>query len=106
MLNEMIPDWLYELSKNSKPISQEAYNRLIDKNYTSGDPISIGDVVLFGLLLEPLEIDENGVQNLNMKVIKFKMTEIGILYELDKRADPDFTNANKLPRLKFITDKK
>lgn len=101
----MIPDWLYELSKNSKPITKEIYDNLIKKNYSSGEPILIGDLVLFGLLLEPLGFDENGVQNLNMEVIKFKLNEIGNIYELDPIADPNLTNANKLPRLKYITDK-
>lgn len=105
MLNEMIPDWLVQLIKNTKPISEELYNNLSNKNYTSGDPIFIGDHVLFGLLLEKLENDENGIPNLNMKIIKFKSSEIGSLYELDLRTDPLSLNASKLPRLKFIENK-
>lgn len=105
MLNEMIPDWLSELIKNSKPINKDFYDNLHNKNYTSGEPILIGDNVLFGLLLTTIKNDDKEIPDLNIEVIKFKSSEIGSLYELDFRTDPLSLNASKLPRLKLINDK-
>lgn len=101
----MIPDWLSELIKNSKPIDQEFYNNLSNKNYTSGDPILIGDNVLYGILLKPIKNNSNGIPNIDVNIVKFKSSEIGSIYELDLRQDPFLKNSNKLPRLKLIEDK-
>jgi hypothetical protein len=104
ILNEMIPDWLSKLMSESKPVTQEIYDRLGSKNYTSGEPINIGDYVLHAILLEPITISSNGdIPEINLKLIKFKSTEIGTIYELDTRNGLDVKS--KIPHLKFIKDK-
>ena len=104
ILNEMIPDWLSKLMSEAKPVTQEIYNGLSNKNYTSGDPINIGDFVLHAILLEPITISSNGnIPEINLKLIKFKSTEIGTIYELDTRNGLDVKT--KIPHLKYIKDK-
>lgn len=104
ILNEMIPDWLSKLMSEAKPVTQEIYNGLSNKNYTSGDPINIGDFVLHGILMEPINISSNtNISQINLKVINFKSGEIGTIYELDTRNGLDVKT--KIPHLKYIKDK-
>jgi hypothetical protein len=104
ILNEMIPDWLSKLMSEAKPVTQEIYDRLGSKNYTSGDPINIGDYVLHAILLEAITINSDGdIPEINLKVIKFKSTEIGTIYELDTRNGLDVKS--KIPHLKYIKGK-
>ena len=102
ILNEMIPDWLSQLIREAKPVTQEIHDRLGDKNYTNGDPINIGDFVLHGILLEKIKIGtQTTIPEFNMKIIKFKPSHIGTLYELDPRSNIEKT---KIPNLKYIGD--
>ena len=102
ILNEMIPDWLSQLTKEAKPVTQEIYDRLGDKNYTNGDPINIGDFVLHGILLEKIKIGtQTTIPEINMKIIKFKSSHIGTLYELNS---PMEKSKSKIPQLKYIGD--
>lgn len=108
ILNEMIPDWLSKLMSEAKPVTQEIYNGLSNKNYTSGDPINIGDFVLHGILMEPIikinsSNSNGGISEINLKVINFKSGEIGTIYELDTRNGLDVKT--KIPHLKYIKDK-
>jgi hypothetical protein len=104
ILNEMIPDWLSKLMSETKPVTQEIYDRLGSKNYTSGDPINIGDYVLHALLLEPITINfDLDIPQINLTVIKFKSTEIGTIYELDTRNGLEVKT--KIPHLKYIKGK-
>ena len=104
ILNEMIPDWLSKLMSEAKPVTQEIYNGLSNKNYTSGDPINIGDFVLHGILMEPINTSSNtNISQINLKIINFKSGEIGTIYELDTRNGLDVKT--KIPHLKYIKDK-
>jgi hypothetical protein len=120
ILNEMIPDWLSKLISESKPITQEIYNGLSQKNYTSGEPINIGDFVLHALLMQPIKISSDGTPSeIDLKIIKFKSTEIGTIYELDTRNSLDASTPlrvsmdtcngldvkTRIPHLKYIEDK-
>ena len=92
-----------KLVREAKPVTQEIYDRLGDKNYTSGEPINIGDFVLHGILMEKIKIDsQTTIPEINMKIIKFKSSHIGTLYELNnltRKSD------SKIPQLKYIGDK-
>lgn len=102
ILNEMIPDWLFQLMKESKPITKETYDRLGDKNYSNGEPINIGDKVLFGMLMEKIKIgSKTTIPEINLKIIKFKPSHIGTLYELNNLMEK---TKSKIPQLKYIGD--
>ena len=45
-------DWYYDQKENAKPITEEILAKLKIKNYSSGRPINVGDIVLYGLLVE------------------------------------------------------
>jgi len=102
ILNEMLPDWLSKLVREAKPVTQEIYDRLGDKNYTSGEPINIGDFVLHGILMEKIKIGtKTTIPEINMKIIKFKPSHIGTLYELNILMEK---SKSKIPQLKYIGD--
>jgi hypothetical protein len=101
MLNEMIPDWLYSLIKESKPITQETYEKLQWKSYTSGQEIKIGDIMLFGL---SLDIVSEG--DIKIDLIKFNPEEIGTIYEIDDRKVLPKNSIKNIPYLKKITTNK
>lgn len=83
--------------RDNKTLSFEFFSQLKDKNYFSGRNKQVGDTVLFGMLREETD-DEN---DLPIKLITFHEDEIGELYEEDTM----FYNrnkTNKLPSIKRI----
>jgi len=97
MINEMIPDWLYELVKNSKPLTKENLDKLNSLEYTSGSPINVGDIILFGLNLEIIIEGE-----IKINIIKFSPDEIGVLYDKDDSNVVSKMPLQKLPYLKKL----
>lgn len=63
--------------RNNVELSAEVLDKLKNKNYSSGRPLQVGDVVLFGL------IREYDGEDVNVKEITFNEDEIGVLYEED-----------------------
>ena len=83
--------------RDNKTLSYEFLSQLKDKNYFSGRNKQIGDTILFGMLREESEDEDE----MPMKLITFHEEEIGELYEEDTR----FYNrnkTNKLPNIKRI----
>ena len=83
--------------RDNKTLSYEFLSQLKDKNYFSGRNKQIGDTILFGMLREESEDEDE----MPMKLITFHEDEIGELYEEDTR----FYNrnkTNKLPNIKRI----
>lgn len=83
--------------RDNKTLSYEFFSQLKDKNYFSGRNKQIGDTILFGMLREESEDEDE----MPMKLITFHEEEIGELYEEDTR----FYNrnkTNKLPNIKRI----
>lgn len=98
MINEMVPDWLYDLVKKSKPLTKEDLDKLNSLEYTSKKPIEVGDIILFGLNLEIITKEE-----IKINMIKFSPNEIGILYEKDEsEIVSKMPPTNKFPYLKKI----
>ena len=104
ILNEMMPDWLYDLVKKSIPLDPDRHKKIGNKKYTSGQKIEIGDIILTGLLVESIDSEENDIPNINLKIILFHPNEIGKFYERDEKYSR-FMPHSKIPYLKLI-DKK
>ena len=69
--------------KNNSRVTAELLDKLDDKNYYSGRVIMPGDQVLFGLIR--VETEKNGVDEINLEMIKFKESELDELYEIEER---------------------
>lgn len=101
----MIPDWLLDMIQESNPITEEKYLNLHKTKYTSGKEIKIGDYFLVGMLIEPIENqEEKDIPEINIKIIYFEPREIGTIYEKDEKYSSHFPKS-KIPYLKQI-DKK
>jgi len=85
--------------RDNKTISYELLSQLKDKGYFSGRPKQIGDTVLFGMLREGGDVDNEGESTI--KLITFHEDEIGELYEEDK-IFYNRNKTNKLPSIKRI----
>ena len=96
---EKVIERLKLMEEDETPLTQERIDGLMNKNYTSGRKIEIGDKMLFALLKENTDhIEVNPMfsspeaeieqpppmANLEIKLISFHTDEIGVLYELDK----------------------
>ena len=83
--------------KDNKMLSYEILSQLKEKGYFSGRGKQIGDTVLFGMLREETDDEDD----MPIKLITFHEDEIGELYEEDTM----FYNrnkTNKLPSIKKI----
>ena len=87
--------------RDNKTISYELLSQLKDKGYFSGRPKQIGDTVLFGMLREGG--DEDNESESTIRLITFHEDEIGELYEEDK-IFYNRNKTNKLPSIKRIED--
>ena len=96
---EKLIEKLKLMEEDETPLTQERIDGLMNKNYTSGRKIEVGDKMLFALLKENTDhIELNPIfsspeteiepsppmTNLEIKLISFHVDEIGVLYELDK----------------------
>ncbi len=97
MINEMIPDWLYDMVKKAKPLTQEDLDKLNSLKYTSDNPINVGDIILFGLNLEIITEGE-----IKINLIKFSPDEIGVIYDKDDSDVLSKMPSQKLPYLKKL----
>ncbi len=97
MINEMIPDWLYDMVKKAKPLTQEDLDKLNSLKYTSDNPINVGDIILFGLNLEIITEGE-----IKINLIKFSPDEIGVIYDKDDSYVLSKMPSQKLPYLKKL----
>lgn len=59
-------------------ITEEIYEHIKDRKYTSGGDIKIGDKVIMGLIYDSKD-------NYVLNIIKIHPEEIGVLYELDEK---------------------
>ena len=85
--------------RDNKTLSYEFLSQLKDKNYFSGRNKQIGDTILFGMLREESEDEDE----MPMKLITFHEDEIGELYEEDTRFYGR-NKTNKLPNIKRISN--
>lgn len=83
--------------RDNKTLSYDLLSQLSEKNYFSGRSKQVGDTILFGMLREESD-DEDEIP---IKLITFHEEELGELYEEDKLFYHR-TKTNKLPSIKRI----
>jgi hypothetical protein len=63
------------------PVTQEHYDALNSKTYSSGRPINIGDKLLWAIQVEQEEITESGIPDMKVRLISLHQDEYDTIYE-------------------------
>ena len=83
--------------RDNKTLSYEILSQLKEKTYFSGREKQVGDTVLFGMIKE-----EDDGEEQHIRLITFHEEELGDLYEEDKVLYGIGNKTNKLPFIKKI----
>ena len=69
-------------------VTSEYYDKFDSKNYSSGRPIVVGDLMYYAMLHlidTTIPEDINYTEEIHLTFILFHKDEYGVLYELDKK---------------------
>ncbi len=81
-------DWYYEQLETARPVTEESLNEMARKEFSSGRPIAVGDIIFYGYYQSIL--------------ITFHKDEINQKYKIDDSPE-DYWRIAIFPILKPIT---
>lgn len=60
----------YDQLQGNQPVNKDVFDKLNDSKYFNGEPIEVGDVVLFGMLTGDVVEKEGEIPHIPLELIK------------------------------------